>query len=146
MVMILKYFIGFSFLLLFIGNAGCQGNQSSSNQSNGKTGLNQDTDSRNLKPLEFRKKIDQTNDHVILDVRTETERLQRGFMLDARHLDFYRQDFNERIDELDKTKTYFVYCHSGKRSGIAVDKLRERGVKAYNLEGGFAAWRETFPF
>ena len=146
MVMILKYFIGFSFLLFFIGNAGCQGNSSSSNQTEAATGTNNASEPRDLKPLEFRKKIDQTDDHVILDVRTETERLQLGFMLDARHIDFYRQDFNEQIGALDKSKTYFVYCHSGKRSGITVDKLRERGVKAYNLEGGFPAWKETFPF
>jgi rhodanese-related sulfurtransferase len=146
MVMILKYFTGLSFLLFFIVTAGCQGNQSTSGQSDDATGINKLGDPRDLKPLEFRKKLDQTKDHVILDVRTETERLKRGFMLDARHIDFYRQDFNERIDNLDKGKVYFVYCHSGQRSGITVDRLRERGIMAYNLEGGFPAWREAFPF
>lgn len=101
---------------------------------------------RDLKPAEFRNLIDRTPNGVIMDVRTETERLQTGFMINSKHLDFYRQDFNDQLDQLDNEKTYFVYCRSGQRSGKTVDQLRAKGYQAYNLEGGFMAWKEAFPF
>ena len=101
---------------------------------------------RDLQPAEFRNLVDRTPDHVILDVRTETERLQTGFMLDSKNLDFYNPNFSSQLNELDPNKTYFVYCRSGQRSGNTVDQLRAKGIKAYNLKGGFMAWKEVFPF
>ena len=41
----------------------------------------------------------------------------------------------------DKNKTYFVYCHSGNRSGNACNLMSEMGFEhLYNLSGGLTKW------
>ena len=41
---------------------------------------------------------------------------------------------SEQIDELDKNKTYLVYCKVGGRSGMAMDLMGELGFqKIYNI-------------
>ena len=42
---------------------------------------------------------------------------------------------------LDKSKSYFIYCRSGARSGQACQLLNQMGIKAtYNLDGGILSW------
>ena len=80
---------------------------------------------------------------VILDVRTPEETAE-GMIVGAREIDFNAPDFTERIAQLDKQKTYLVYCRSGNRSGQAIQAMAEIGFKdLYNLEGGFMAWSEA---
>jgi rhodanese-related sulfurtransferase len=142
-------FIKLLFLGIFIlGAMACQSQTATEGKASepaSSTSISQ-SEPRDLSPVDFRNKVDRTPEHVLLDVRTERERLQIGFMLDSKHIDFYRQDFNEQLEQLDKEKTYFVYCRSGARSGKTVDQLRAKGIKAYNLDGGFTAWKEAFPF
>ena len=50
--------------------------------------------------------------------------------------------FDGDIAKLDKSKTYAVYCHSGRRSGIAVGKMADAGfTKLFNLDGGIQVWQ-----
>lgn len=138
-------------LMLAISMHACQSstdNNAVNSKDNESQGLNAiQADSIDLAPAEFRQLIDKKKSQgVLLDVRTETERLKQGFLIDSRHLDFYRNDFNEQLDKLPKDKAYFVYCRSGQRSGQTVETLRRKGYKAYNLKGGFNAWKEAFPF
>ena len=50
-------------------------------------------------------------------------------------------DFLASIEKLDKSKSYFVYCRSGARSGQACQLMSQMGFSAvYNLEGGVLAW------
>jgi len=73
---------------------------------------------------------------VILDVRTRGE-FAGGHLPGAKLLDVYSPGAGEELMKLDKSKTYFVYCHSGVRSRSVVTILRERGfVHAYNIRGG----------
>ena len=52
------------------------------------------------------------------------------------------EEFNRRINALDKKKPVFVYCLSGGRSKRASSILREKGFTEVNeLEGGITAWR-----
>ena len=77
-----------------------------------------------------------SSDIILLDVRTDVE-FHEGHLENAVQINFRDPDFDERINELDKDKTYFVYCRSGKRSSAAVRKMRMKGfLKAYNIEGG----------
>jgi len=56
-------------------------------------------------------------------------------------LDFRAEDFSEKLDGLDKDKTYFVYCRSGHRSSNACKMMADKGFgKIYNLVGGYLAW------
>lgn len=46
-----------------------------------------------------------------------------------------------RLDELDRGADIVVYCHHGKRSGIAVEFLKRQGFnRVLNLTGGIEEW------
>ena len=78
---------------------------------------------------------------VVLDVRTDAE-VAEGIIPNAIHIDIYSgQDFIDALEELDKSKNYYVYCRSGNRSGKACEIMEELGfANAYNLQGGILQW------
>lgn len=78
---------------------------------------------------------------VILDVRTEDE-CNEGMIPGAINIDIYKgQGFIYLIEELDKSKNYYVYCRSGGRSGQACSIMNQLGFeKTYNLLGGMMEW------
>jgi rhodanese-related sulfurtransferase len=80
---------------------------------------------------------------VVLDVRTPDE-FASGHLAGATNVDFYASDFRSRLEALDKTATYVVYCHSGNRSGQATTTMKDLGFEAvYNVDGGIAAWEQS---
>lgn len=84
----------------------------------------------------FLKQIENSEDAVILDVRTPAE-YASGKIEGAINLDIYAATFASDINKLDKNKTYFVYCRSGNRSGQACSIMAKQGFeKLYNLSGG----------
>ena len=63
--------------------------------------------------------LENDNNSVILDVRTQEE-VNDGFIPNAINIDIYKgQGFVYELEELDKTKNYYVYCRSGARSAQA---------------------------
>ncbi len=78
---------------------------------------------------------------VILDVRTEEE-CNNGIIPNAINIDIYEgQMFIEKLDSLDKTKNYYVYCRSGARSAKASAAMNNLGFEnTYNLLGGIIEW------
>ena len=98
--------------------------------------------SAELTPAEFKQKMEEDKDAVILDVRT-AEEVESGVIGKPMIIDYFRKDFNARIKELDNSKTYLVYCATGFRSGETVRLMRKNGFKkAYNLAGGIQHWRK----
>ena len=83
----------------------------------------------------------QDENGVILDVRTEDE-FNGGHIPGALNIDIYKgQGFIYQVDELDKDKTYFVYCLAGGRSAQACGIMKQLGFeKVYNLVGGISQW------
>ena len=80
-------------------------------------------------------------DIILLDVRTPEEYAE-GHLANSINLDFRSTNFETRIDSLDKTKTYEIYCHSGKRSSNSVKLMREKGFKdVHDLKGGILEWQ-----
>ena len=97
---------------------------------------------QSLKPEEFKAKLETVADAVLLDVRTQQE-VDAGVIPNAKHIDFNGSEFPRVIGELDREKTYFVYCASGGRSGQAAALMADMGFKkVYNLEGGLNAWKK----
>lgn len=93
-----------------------------------------------LAPSAFAEKM-KSGDFVLLDVRTPEE-FQSGYLAGAQNIDFNAADFKDKITALDSSKTYLVYCASGKRSGKAKDMMREWGFNNVSaLEGGLNTWR-----
>jgi rhodanese-related sulfurtransferase len=83
------------------------------------------------------------SDFVILDVRTPEE-YSEGHIEGAINYDYYAGDFESNLDELDKAKTYLVYCHSGKRSAGARDIMADLGFRyIYNMTGGVSDWQSA---
>ena len=86
------------------------------------------------------------SDFVIIDVRTPGE-FADGYIENANNIDFYATTFREELDNLDKNKTYLIYCRSGARSGSALDIMAELNFEeVYNILGGMLQWQsEEFP-
>ena len=77
----------------------------------------------------------------VIDVRTPAE-FSSGHLPGAVNIDAEGSSFDQKIAGLSKTATYFVYCHSGNRSGVATDTMAKLGFTSiYNLKGGIADWQ-----
>jgi rhodanese-related sulfurtransferase len=84
---------------------------------------------------QFLKEKDEAN-VTILDVRTENE-YNNGHVENAILMSLRASDFSDKIRDLNKDHTYYVYCRSGGRSRSAVNKMRKEGFSsAYNIKGG----------
>jgi rhodanese-related sulfurtransferase len=78
------------------------------------------------------------NEHVFLDVRTSDEVKQTGTIMDAIHI--HIDELRDRLDELDRTKTYVVYCTVCLRGYIAYRIMVQNGFKCAILSGGLETW------
>jgi rhodanese-related sulfurtransferase len=83
---------------------------------------------------------------MIIDLRTPEE-ISKGHIANAVYIDFLAKDAEQQILKLDKSKTYYVYCASGGRSGDAAEFMEKHGFKrVYNLNNGFDGWKKKgFP-
>ena len=80
------------------------------------------------------------NHGLILDVRTPQE-FYSGHLVDATNIDFYAEDFKNRLQLLRKDIPIYVYCKSGGRSSSAASIMEGLGfAKVYNLIGGITSW------
>lgn len=94
----------------------------------------------NLASEEFAAKMGAASDAVLLDVRTPEE-VADSRIPNSINIDFRSPDFINEVDELDKNKSYFVYCRSGARSANACMQMSTMGFeKLTNLHGGILGW------
>lgn len=85
--------------------------------------------------------LEQRPDVIILDVRTRAE-YDEGHIAGARLLPVTDDDFQRRLDELDRDATYLVHCRSGRRSEKAVGIMRKMGFQnILHMSGGILEWR-----
>ncbi len=116
-------------LVLGMATAGCQA------QNTTKEVVNID-----VNVSDFELIMDTIPNGLLLDVRTDNEFAQ-GHLRGAQQIDFYRDDFADALEKLDKDQPVFIYCRSGNRSGKAAKQMKAMGFSAvYNLEGGIGAW------
>jgi rhodanese-related sulfurtransferase len=78
----------------------------------------------------------------ILDVRTSGE-YNSGHIKNALLADWTnKEQFNQRIQYVDKDRPVYIYCLSGGRSSAAASWMRSNGFnKVVELEGGINAWK-----
>ena len=95
----------------------------------------------NLTSDELIERLDKDENSYILDVRTDDE-FEDSHIPDSKLLDIKDpQSFINGIQELDKDKNYYVYCHSGVRSVQACQIMKSFGFEnIYNLLGGISQW------
>jgi rhodanese-related sulfurtransferase len=79
----------------------------------------------------------------ILDVRTPEE-VAEGHLIGSKTVNFLGANFTTEVQELNKNKTYLLYCRSGARTRKAADAMQKMGFKhVYMLDGGITAWKEA---
>lgn len=92
-----------------------------------------------LNPSDFKAKSQEAG-VVLLDVRTAGE-YAAGHIEGAINIDVEGMTFEGEIADLDNTKTYAIYCQSGRRSRIAVETMTKAGfTKLFNLDQGIGSW------
>lgn len=97
----------------------------------------------NIAPEVFAKKINETPNAQILDVRTPEE-FASEHIDKAVNINWLANDFVANTKKLDLSKPVFVYCKSGARSAKAAVKLEELGFKKiYQMEGGILKWNSA---
>jgi len=95
--------------------------------------------SQNLPVESFEKKLLETPNAFLLDVRTSGE-FGGGHLPKASNIDFRSPDFANKIKDLPKDKPVFVYCLSGGRSAQAAEIMRKEGFQVTELQGGYLKW------
>jgi rhodanese-related sulfurtransferase len=79
-------------------------------------------------------------DFVIIDVRTADE-FNSGHIANSINIDYYSPDFKSKLDKLDRSKEYLVYCRTGVRSAAATRIILDLGfTKVRNMTGGIVQW------
>jgi rhodanese-related sulfurtransferase len=80
---------------------------------------------------------------LLVDVRTPEE-VAEGHLAGSVNINFLSENFAQEIGQLNKKKTYLLYCKSGNRTRKAADLMQKAGFKhVYMLDGGITAWNEA---
>lgn len=78
--------------------------------------------------------LKENSKYCVLDVRTDEE-YERGTYENSIHIPLDK--LRERLQELDKSKKYLVYCRTGLRSYIACRILTQNEFEVQNITGGY---------
>ena len=80
---------------------------------------------------------------TVIDVRTAGE-YAAGHLPGAINIDVEAPGFADSVSQLPKDESYFVYCRSGNRSGVATEQMVQLGfTDLYDLQGGITDWQAT---
>ncbi len=95
-----------------------------------------------LKPKEFIAAAKSDTSSVLLDVRRPDE-FADGHIDGAVNLNWLDVDaFSAGVSKLDKEKSYYIYCRSGRRSNAAAQKMKSLGFNVHDMRGGILKWQE----
>jgi phage shock protein E len=79
-------------------------------------------------------------DLVVLDIRTPEE-FAAGHLAGAINVDYYADNFEDQLADLDLDVPYVMYCNSGNRSSNALPVMDSLGFQqVHELDGGIQAW------
>ena len=105
----------------------------------------QNEEALNLKDIELPEALEmmKQSDIITIDIRTPEEIAQGKMLESALEMDFYADDYKNKLSALDKEAKYVIYCRSGGRSGKTLKMMKDMGFKnAYNVLGGYNAYKE----
>lgn len=104
------------------------------------SGCTAQSDVEELSPGDFIAAAEADSAAVILDVRQPDE-FAAGHLADAINLDWLNPSkFSEGMALLDKNRTYYIYCRSGRRSNAAASKMKSEGFRVFDMKGGYLQW------
>ncbi len=83
-----------------------------------------------------------SGDFVVIDLRSSNELKDLGIINGTNfNYNFYDSNITSRLNSLNKTGHYLLYCYSGHRSGTVKNYLLDRNFTfVYDLDGGIDAW------
>lgn len=91
----------------------------------------------NITAEEAHKILKENTDIVIVDIRTPEE-YEDEHIEGAINIDYYADDFKEKVGALDKSKSYLVYCRSGNRSSNAMKTFNTSNFNTvYHMTNGY---------
>jgi rhodanese-related sulfurtransferase len=94
-----------------------------------------------LPPAEYKKQL-QIKKGILIDVRTPEE-FSSGRIPGAMNIDYTAEDFVKRIQKLEHSRHFFVYCLAGSRSAFAAEEMAKLGFSSvYHLQGGITRWQK----
>jgi rhodanese-related sulfurtransferase len=132
----MKIFFLFSLIFALIGITACQ---SAVKNETAKS----ETEIKQISVSEVKPFVEKT-DAQFIDVRTPEE-YESGHA--PRAVNYPLDEIENLIAKLDKEKTVYVICETGRRSQKASEVLQKNGFKEiYNIEGGTSGWiKAGFP-
>jgi phage shock protein E len=72
-----------------------------------------------------------------IDVKqAAAEEYSAGHLQGAINVNVEGTDFAAQMGQFDKQKNYIVYCHSGRRAGIAIDWMKQNGFMGNLINAG----------
>ncbi|WP_296697664.1 rhodanese-like domain-containing protein [Algoriphagus sp.] len=96
-----------------------------------------------LTAQKFEEIVNTNKEAIILDVRTPDE-YSEGHISGALNIDYMDDAFEQEIANLNKSKTYLVYCKAGVRQDKASIRMKELGFEhIILLEGGITSWQQN---
>ena len=96
-----------------------------------------------LPNIAYKNIIDSDNKIILIDVRSRQE-LDEIMINGVLNYDFNSDEFEKSILSLDKEKTYYMICRSGRRSGITTELMLENGFEnVLNIKGGMIKWVDS---
>lgn len=78
------------------------------------------------------------DEYVLIDLRTKMEIKLLGAIEGALQIPI--DELRDRMKDLDKTKTYILYCAVGQRAYVGYRILEQNGFRARNLSGGYITY------
>jgi rhodanese-related sulfurtransferase len=91
------------------------------------------------------KSLKLASDAIVLDVRDAREQYEEGQIHCNMRIEMSSPDFQEQLDQLDKSMRYLVYCRTGSRSKQVCQQMDRMGFQeVYSLNGGIAKWKEIY--
>lgn len=94
-------------------------------------------------PEQFQSQLTKDSNAYLLDVR-QPEEFADSHLKGAHLLNWLDPEtFKKGAQKLDKSKTIYVYCRSGRRSNAAARYLAGQGFKVVDMDGGILAWEEA---
>lgn len=82
--------------------------------------------------------IDMKSVAAVIDVRTPDE-VAAGHLHGSLHIDIQGSEFESKMNELDKSANYVVYCRSGNRAGQAIEWMTANGFTGTLINAGSLA-------
>ena len=94
----------------------------------------------NLDSLSFEDKYKNDENGVLLDTRTLME-YNEVRIPNSQLMDIIDPNFMNNLENLDRTKNYYLYCRTGNRSFQAARLMKNYGFEnVYNLQSGIVRW------